>query len=319
MKNENYISPIGRIVGGSLYFGNDKDYHGRPLITKDGENYKRYVIYVAFAKDNPELPALKQYALDIAIAEFPHCFNNGVQIVPDFYWKCRDGDTTELDDQGNPYSDREGYRGHEIWSFRRFFDGPPIMDPNGQVLIQENLIMPGDYIRVSCQIRGNSSSKMPGLFVDMKSVEFQGVGNKIISDNSAYLFKQKKPVYIPQGMRPFSQAATNTPPQSQQPVVNSSPQNYVLPKKQEAPMMQTASLHQPPAAPSQIAPVAPAIQPPQAASVIPMSQPPVTSPQASVVPQQEQYLVNGSWFSTQQLFAAGWSDEQLIGLQRRIV
>ena len=89
----NITTPVGRLVGGSVFKYRDKDFDGRPLMTRDNKPRVEYVLLVAFPKTDPEVNAMYSEIAAVAQESFPSLFVNG-QAPAGFSFKMTDGDST---------------------------------------------------------------------------------------------------------------------------------------------------------------------------------------------------------------------------------
>lgn len=182
-KKLSILSPVGRLVGGSLYEPRTTDSKGQPLIVKTGANAgqprKEYSFGVAF----PKTPGATHWAQEawlqpvwaLAHAAFP----NGEAQRRDFSWKITDGDSQEPNKKMKKPCDQVGYPGHwVIW-----FSGgtaPKICNKDGsQYLTEPNAIKPGYFVQVLGNVDDNKPSESPGLYWNHQIVSLQGFGEEI--------------------------------------------------------------------------------------------------------------------------------------------
>lgn len=112
-------------------------------------------------------------------------FSNGVP--GKFSWKYQDGDG--VDDQGKPFSAREGYAGCYVLAISSELQAPPIFKLNGGKYDQlpGDAIKCGDYVVVGLNIKANQPSDRthtPGLYMNPTLVEFIGYGTEIVSQGN---------------------------------------------------------------------------------------------------------------------------------------
>ncbi len=107
-------------------------------------------------------------------------FPNG-QIPPSFAMKYKDGDT--IDEKGVPYSQREGYAGHIVIACTTRLPIKFFRHENGQVMLVNDGIKCGDYVRVQLQIKAHPAQGQgkAGLYVNPSAVLFLGYGTEIIN------------------------------------------------------------------------------------------------------------------------------------------
>ena len=223
--------PVGRLVGGSLVKGKDKDYEGRPLVYKTGEKKGQprlsFSIGVAIAK-KPDHTSWAQTEWGAKIYQAGlSFFPNGAATREDFSWKINNGDDTKVDDKGKRYCDREGYAGHWVlW----FSQSQPIKacDALGKDWIDAELIKPGYYVQVKGNIDGNESVGNPGVYLNPDVVAYSAPG-PVISlglDLSELGFGGELPPgvsAIPEGMTETPAVASNTLPGQQRAAASTLP------------------------------------------------------------------------------------------------
>src|SRR5690348_16611688 len=123
-KKEELLTPVGRLVRGSLYNGSSVDMNNQPRVYKTGPNAGQPRIDFFFAV------ALKK-GLERHWAETPwgagiwkvgHAgFHQGQANSPTFAWKIKDGDHTVPHKSGIRACDHEGYTGHWVLDFSSAF------------------------------------------------------------------------------------------------------------------------------------------------------------------------------------------------------
>lgn len=185
-----FTTPVGRLVGGSVYNPKTEDYDGKPLTVKSGQNAGQPRIEFSFGVAFPKTPGATHWAQEawltpmwnLAHAAFP----NGEAQRPDFAWKITDGDSTapKKGRNGAPGKrpvDLEGNPGHwVIW----FSSGtaPRLYNANGtQQLVEPEAIKNGYYVQVCGNCADNSPSASPGLYFNHSMVALAGFGPVISS------------------------------------------------------------------------------------------------------------------------------------------
>jgi len=173
------------------------------------------------------------------------------QIPPQFAMKYKDGDTA-VDEQGRPYSQREGHANHIIISCTtqipiKFFK----WDGQQNVLVT-NGVKVGDYVNVQLNIKAHPAvgRGKAGLYTNPSAVQLIAEGKAIINTPSGdQLFGQAPPSYVgqveapvigqmpnvapaPQAYAPAPQMPGQAPaaPQYAQPPVQHDPHYGVLPQ-----------------------------------------------------------------------------------------
>jgi hypothetical protein len=208
-----FLSPVGRLVQGDCFNGNDKDQKGVPLTIKTGPNKgqptKKYFQAIAFPKNDPAIMAQFGELYGNLTAEgkagYPQFFDaQGNCTHPRFALKVVDGDG--IDQDGQPNNKKEGFAGHWIlkcsstYPPRCFADGK--YDPS-QVLTpdQSSRIKRGYFVRVAGTIAPNTGSEVPGVYVNANMVELIGYGPEITSGPQAQAVFGAAPVAaMPAGM-----------------------------------------------------------------------------------------------------------------------
>ena len=279
------LTPVGRLVQGSLYVGQNTDAENRPLVYKTGANAGQPRVNYWFAlaipkgtEQNWNQTEWGKKVWDVGQAGFP----NGQANSPMFAWKIIDGDSNIPNTQGNRPCDNEGFSGHWILKYSGSFQSS-IYNENGTLpLTEPNAIQLGDYIQVYGYVEDNKSTQQPGVYLNHSMIARAGFGKRIIAgaDPKSVGFGAS-PLPAGASTTPIAQAAFTPPPASVPPVATA---------PVAAPATPVQPYHQiltPPGAPS--APVAPPIAPP--AKVM------TTAPQGPTY---------------DQMIAAGWTDALLI-------
>jgi hypothetical protein len=192
-QRNDFTSPVGRFVWGSLYEPQTKDFDGNPMTVKSGPDAgkptQRYEFGVAVPKTQAHFanePGWGQLAWATAHAAFPGG-DRSAAMAPDFSWKIVDGDSTVVSTKSKSKTrpcDREGFKGCWVIKFSSSFapkvydaianaENPPLLEAKGAVL-------PGDYIQVLGSMAGNTG-KSPGIYINHNAVGLKGYGTKIVS------------------------------------------------------------------------------------------------------------------------------------------
>lgn len=218
---EELLTPVGRLVQGSLYEGQTTDAENRPLVYKTGPNMGQprmdYYFAVAIPKGNEthwnQTPWGKKI-WDVGHVGFP----NGQTRSPTFAWKIADGDSTIVNKAGKRPCDREGYPGHWVLNFSSGF-APAIYNADGsQQMLEPNAVYLGCYIQVYGTVVDNESQQQPGVFLNHSMVALAGYGKRIITgaDPKNVGFGQSP---LPPGASPTPLAQGFNPAPIEQPVV----------------------------------------------------------------------------------------------------
>ena len=276
---EEILTPVGRLVQGSLYDPQTTDAENKPLLyktgAKAGEPRTQFYFALAIAKGAEKHWAETEWGAKIwavGHAGFP----GGQAQSPTFAWKIKDGDSTVPNKVGRKPCDIEGFPGHWVLSFSGGF-APSIHNEDGtRQILEPNFVKAGDYIQVYGAVSDNSSTVQPGIYLNHQLVAFRAHGERIMvgADPKAVGF----------GKDPLPSGAKDVPPPSGF--------NPMTP---------------PPIAPSQ-PPIIPHTQilnpPPPITSTVPFAHP-VTPPARVMLP-----AAQGA--SYEQMLAAGWTDALLI-------
>lgn len=181
----NLLSPVGRIVMGSLYDPNTKDADGNPLVVKKGPNLGQPRVNYFFALAIPKNPG----ETDWRQSPFgQQIYAAGMQVFPQyaqhptFAWKIEDGDSQVPNKKNRKPCDNEGWRGHWILKFGGGF-APKIYQQQGAdcVLVTEkDFVKCGYYAEVAFAVASNESSSQPGIHLNTQMVCFRGYGEEIV-------------------------------------------------------------------------------------------------------------------------------------------
>lgn len=277
---EELLTPVGRLVQGSLYDAQDNDdvYKTGP---KAGQPRITFYFALAIAKGTERHWSETEWGKRIwAIghAGFPQ----GQANMPAFAWKITDGDDTMPNKVGKKPCDREGYPGHWVLNFSSGF-APSIYTADGsQQLLEPNYIKSGDYIQVYGNISDNESIQQPGVYLNHSMVAFAGFGDRISvgPDPKSVGFGKSA---LPAGVSNIPKAQGFSPAP-----VNAQPPSYTPP-----------AAYVPPAAPVM----------PHTAILTPPS--PIAPPAAPVIPQRVM-TEKAQGASYDQMIAVGWTDALLI-------
>ena len=282
-KNIKILTPVGRLVQGSLYKGSTTDIDGRPLTFKTGENAGQprvnYWFSLAIAKGNEQHWSQTEWGK--IIFEFGHASHpNGAANRPDFAWKIVDGDSQTPNREGRKPCENEGFPGHWVLKLSTSF-AIPLYNKDGTMQLKEaNAVQPGDYIQIYLTISENDSAANPGIILNPNMVALNAIGEKIILGiDAAEVGFGAAP--LPQGAK----LADNTTPFAPGPINTMPPGTLGL---TTLPMMN----HSVPAPSSPIAPYPQILIPPVA---------PV-----------RQLTEKAGGASYEQLIAAGWNDTLLV-------
>lgn len=198
-----FLTPIGRLVQGSVWDLNTEDSDGQPLQTVDKKPKTQCYFALAIDKANPEFGTFWALMLETAKRGYPQHFDaNGNCTHPQFAWKYADGDG--IDKNGKPNNTKAGWAGHHILKFSSSF--LPRCFQKGrydesQKLQDRNTVQNGYFVRVGGSISANIGSKVPGLYINADLVELNFVGDVISTGrNAAETFATAAAsTFVPQG------------------------------------------------------------------------------------------------------------------------
>lgn len=242
---EPILTPVGRLVQGSLYEPQTTDAEGKPLAVKTGPNAGQprveYYFAIAIAKGTEKHWSETDWGKIIQKVG-QQGFPGGQSAHKAFAWKVKDGDNTDINKAGKRDCDREGYPGHWVLNFSSGF-APQIVNEDGSKAITEpGLVYLGCFIQVFGNVSDNGSTQQPGVFLNHSTVAFAGFGNRItigIDPKSIGFGKGPKPSGVlatPPGAMaapaavapaPVPLPAAVTPPPAYPPILN--PGRVMLP------------------------------------------------------------------------------------------
>jgi hypothetical protein len=180
------ITPVGRLIGGSLYEPQTTDQEGRLLVDKAGNSMVKFWFILAIPKGTETLWSQTEWGAQIyRIGQlgWPQAYQS-----PSFAWKISDGDSTIPNRKGNAPCNKIGYPGNWIIRFSGGY-APVILkivNNTPTVWIDKNMILPGDYIQVRCDVKANDGSKgSPGLYLNPSHVAHAYYGTRIEIRNVA--------------------------------------------------------------------------------------------------------------------------------------
>lgn len=328
---QEFVTPVGRLVQGSVFDANTTDNKGQPLIVKTGPNKgqptQNHFMAVAFPKTQAawflEPDPFWMMIYNEGRQGYPQHFNpqTGACNHPRFAFKVMDGDG--VDNDGKPNNTKEGFAGHWIVKFstticpKGVFNGKYL---NPQDAAEKNAIKRGHFVRVMGSMRPNIGSEVPGIYLNQSGVEWIAYGPEIISgpDALAAFAAAPKPQQLPPG-------ATMTPPAgAAMPAMGAVPGGVPPGVAPQAVPMQPAAVPGGPVAvpmqPGMPAPGTPnhafvqnAIGVPGAPGAVPPmpSAAPAMPPAAPAAP-QFQMTAKAGGFTREQYNAQGWTDDKLV-------
>ena len=213
------LTPVGRIVDGSLSQGNTKDGEGKPLVSKTtGQPRTSYYIGLAISKADPKWPAVKAQIYEEARKSFPAHFAPNGEPYPTFGIKIIDGDSQVPNNKSKKPCDKEGFPGHWILKMSTDFK-PKCYEKGGHQAKPAEEIKRGYYVRCACSVKGNDSQQKPGIYINLQMVEFQAFGQEITSGPDADEVFKDDAGALPAGASAMPVAAGPVPPSFNAPPV----------------------------------------------------------------------------------------------------
>lgn len=287
-----FLTPVGRIVGGDPFKANSTDATGRPLTIKTGpragEPRQEWFVALAIPKSDPGWPELYGKITQAARDGFPHLFDaQGNCSHPRFAFKVTDGDSQTPNSNGRRPCDREGYPGNWVVNCSTGIQPQCYSQGGAETLTDPASIKRGYYVRLYGSVVGNGAQQQPGVFVNFSMVELVAYGEEIkVGPDAAAVFGGSPAAALPPGA-------------SATPVTPAGP-----PIAQPGP---TAAA--PPVPPTPAAAPPPQPQP----GVIRTGQPAPSN--ADFLRGPKTYAMpDGNQYTAEQLLAAGWTQAQIESL-----
>lgn len=196
---ETIITPVGRIVQGSLFQRITKDMKGNQLSFKDGEVRSTVYVGLAIAKNHGGHRDLMELIQSEARLLWPQGQTTGQK----FGWKMYDGDSPE-------FVTREGFPGHTVLRLTTNFNLAVYAQDGKTIITDPKAIKCGDYIDTVISIASNRDTKQPGLFLNIHAARLVGYGEEIIAVDYSKHFQT--PPQMPQGASPAPVPNAPMPP-----------------------------------------------------------------------------------------------------------
>ena len=182
-------TPVGRVVGGSLYEPNTKDALGNPLVYKTGSNVGQarveYYLALAIEKGAEAHWSQTHWGSEIwsAGCSFfaPKLNDQNSQFAQNFAWKITDGDSAVANSKGIAPASRPGYPRHWILNLTSGF-APIVHNRDGsETITTKDYVNLGDYIQTYISVGSNESPNVnSGIFLNVLRVAFQAYGERIV-------------------------------------------------------------------------------------------------------------------------------------------
>lgn len=192
MANEktDLLFPVGRLIMGDCYVGSDTDSKGVKRVVKTGPNagkpFTQFFIGVAIPK-GPEQAWWQtdwgQKIMAVGAAGYPQFYQN-----KNFSWKIDDGDSTEVNKNGNRPCDAEGAKGHWIVKFSSTYPTKVYQQPSPGVyneLATAGLVKKGYWVQVFGNVADNRPSESPGVYLNPSMLLFVRADAEITSGPGA--------------------------------------------------------------------------------------------------------------------------------------
>src|SRR5574337_38256 len=214
-KRLDITTTIGRFVYGSLYTPFTHDVNGQLMVyktgPKTGQPRPEYRIGIAIKKTGEITWDQTPWGAQI-MAFVQQEFPNKEYLSHNFAWKITDGDSQiTRSGKGKKPCEREGYPGHWILNFTNTI-APIVCTTTGQKILEDDAVMPGDYIQVNGDINKNTNAMNPGLFFNLKIVAHAGDGARIQhSPDPSQIAWAAAGGQLPPGARPPSMPGQRVP------------------------------------------------------------------------------------------------------------
>jgi hypothetical protein len=262
----------GRILwsSGNLFTGaHQKDERTKqPLFNQDGSPKIVFGFGLAIPKIDPRTNQFTEQYVNVYQkfqAEALTLYPSG-HLPQGFSLKYKDGDT-DVDQNGVPYSQREGYAGHIVIACTTQLPIKYFRFEGGNNILVNDGIKCGDYVNVQLNVKAHPAvgQGKPGLYVNPSAVQLIQPGKEIINTPSGdQIFGQAAPAYVGQVVAPeYAPMPTMAPAMPSQPMMPQ--QQQYAPQAPAAPAMPPQAPAQPHygVLPPNMQPTAP-VMPPQA-------------------------------------------------------
>jgi hypothetical protein len=187
-----FLSPIGRLVMGSVSQPNTKNMRGEPLTVNTGPNKGQprvdYFFALAIPKKGETHWSQTEWGAKIhaaGVAAFP----GGQAHLANFAWKIVDGDSDVPNANGTKPNSCQGYPGNWVLKFGGGF-APKlyscIQNPAQPTALEDGkAINLGDFIQVYGSVSGNKETKNCGLYFNHRMIALIAYGERIVMGPSA--------------------------------------------------------------------------------------------------------------------------------------
>ena len=202
-QKETFLTPVGRLVGGSFTELNKKDHKGRDL-APEKYNWWAGLAFPKTAANWWEEPGELGVMFQAILRAANSWYVNGETQSPDFAWKIHNGDDPK-------HAGKTGYAGHWVVGFSRNvqIDQVKVYDTNFKPVIDPNMLKKGFYYRIDGSTSANENTgDQAGMYINMQTVQLCALGDEIVSGPSAEtIFGQAPAMQLPTGARPVNVAA----------------------------------------------------------------------------------------------------------------
>lgn len=191
MAKVDITTPVGRIVGGSIYEASTTNRKGEPLVYKNGADKNKPRSEYWFTVAIPKTPADNGHWANTPWGQqiwgVGHAAHPLVAGLPGYSWKVSDGDDTSPNPKSTPPGKRncdiEGWAGNWIVRLKGGIM-PKVyqLDPSGKGLVQivePGFAKPGHYAQVFMQCEGNGASETPGVYLNPVYVLWRAFGKEL--------------------------------------------------------------------------------------------------------------------------------------------
>jgi hypothetical protein len=309
-QKESFVTPVGRLVGGSFFDINTHDHENKPLAPEK----HNWWVGLAFPKtaanwweEQGELGAVFQAIMRAANSHYV----NGEPQQPTFAWKIINGDDPK-------HASKTGYAGHWVIGFSRnvAIDACPVYNAAYQPVIDKNLAKKGYYYRISgSSVANGRTGNQAGVYINMEMAQLLYAGEEIISGPAPASVFGAAPA-MPEGARPIgvtpAAAPVAAPTPAAAPVAAPTPAAAPVAAPVAAPTPAAAPVAAPTPAAAPVAAPTPAAAPVAAPTpaAAPVAAPtPAAAPVAAPVKVMTEKACGATY---EQFIAQGWNDEQLI-------
>lgn len=191
MAKVDFLTPVGRLVGGNPWKPETTDINGKQMVIQSGPNAGQptqvYLAHIAVAKNDPEATTFYAKLIERARAEWPQYVDAAGNVThPKFSLKFTDGDGP--DGNGQSQAHKEGYAGH--WIIKTASAYPPRVfyrdhyAPHEEVK-EPNALKRGYFVRIGGQIDSNGFPSQPGLKLYCGQIAIWAQGPEITSGPDA--------------------------------------------------------------------------------------------------------------------------------------